>query len=143
MASLFKNVSEYLQAEIKGGQFPGSQYLIAQGGQVVAEGSLGWAVVEPERIPVTVDTIYDLAPLTKPLITSLLAVRFAERGLLDLDAPLSEYLDEFKHQTGDKSRITLKQLLIHTSGLAAWRPLYLEVASADDVPAIIARMPIE
>jgi CubicO group peptidase (beta-lactamase class C family) len=143
MASLFKNISEYLQAEIKGGQFPGAQYLIGQGRQVVAEGSLGWAVVEPERIPASLDTIYDLASLTKPLITSLLAVRFAERGLLDLDAPLSEYLDEFKHQTGDKSRITLKRLLIHTSGLAAWRPLYLEAASADDVPAVIARLPIE
>ncbi|HWP44445.1 MAG TPA: serine hydrolase [Blastocatellia bacterium] len=139
----FNRLSEYLQAEIREGQFPGAQYLIGQDRQVVEEGALGFAVVEPERIPTTADTVYDLASLTKPLITSLLAVRLAERGEIDLDAPLKEYLVEFKDQTGDKGRITLTQLLTHTSGFAAWRPLYLETSSKDDIPAVIARMPIE
>jgi CubicO group peptidase (beta-lactamase class C family) len=143
MTSDFKKVVEFLQAGIREGQFPGAQYLIGQDGKVIAEGVLGLAVVEPEKIAATVDTIYDLASLTKPLITCMLAVRLAERGALDLKAPLGDYLTEFGQQAGDKGRITLTQLLTHTSGLAAWRPLYLEAASADDVPEVIARMPLE
>jgi CubicO group peptidase (beta-lactamase class C family) len=139
----FEKVIEFLQDEIGAGRFPGAQYLIGQNGEVIAEGALGLAVVEPEKIPATADTIYDLASLTKPLVTSLLAERLAEREALDLKAPLGDYLTEFGDRAGEKGRITLAQLLTHTSGLAAWRPLYLEAASVEDVPAAIARMPLE
>ena len=78
-----QRVSRYLQSEIDRGTFPGAQYLIGQSGEVIAADALGWAVTEPERIAVDLDTIYDLASLTKPLITALLAVKLYERGVLD------------------------------------------------------------
>ncbi|HVG18521.1 MAG TPA: serine hydrolase domain-containing protein, partial [Blastocatellia bacterium] len=87
MASSSKRVARYLQSQIARGAFPGAQYVIGEGRKVIEEDALGLAVVEPERIPATVDTIYDLASLTKPLVTSLLAVMCAERGMLDLSAP--------------------------------------------------------
>ena len=78
MAHNSKRVSSFLQSEIKRGTFPGAQYVIGEAGQIVAEESLGLAVVEPERISTTRDTVYDLASLTKPLVTAFLIVKFAE-----------------------------------------------------------------
>src|SRR5215216_2891235 len=125
MASSSKRVSEYLQSQIARGVFPGAQYVIGEDLEIIREGALGLAVVEPERIPASLDTIYDLASLTKPLVTTLLAVIYRERGLIDLSAPIGDYLDEFNDVA--KNRATLIELLTHTSGLPNWKPLYLEV----------------
>lgn len=129
-------ISNYLTPEIARGSFPGAQYLIGEDQRIVAEDALGWAVLEPERIPVTLDTIYDLASLTKPLVTSLLAIMLVERGLLDLGAPLSRYLSEFREEP--LPEITLIGLLTHRSGLPNWRPLYVEAQAREEVPATIA-----
>src|SRR5262245_61825232 len=131
-------ISSYLNTEIAQGSLPGAQYLVGRNLTVVAEDAVGLAVVEPEPIDATLDTIYDMASLTKPLITSLLLMRFVERGELDLDAPLAAYLSEFNER--DKRDITLIQLLTHTSGLPNWRPLYLESANREEVPEAIARI---
>ena len=131
-------ISSFLQSEIARGSLPGAQYVIGEDLRIIAEDALGLAVVEPERIPTTLDTIYDLASLTKPLVTAMLVVRLAERGLLDINAPLARYLTEFNHQ--NKRELTLIQLLTHTSGLPNWRPLYLEALTRDDAPAAIARI---
>ena len=141
MAHSSEILSSYLQSEIERGSFPGAQYIIGEDQQVVAEDALGCALIEPESVPVTLDTIYDMASLTKPLVTALLVTSCAERGILDLKAPLARYLCEF---AGDNSReITLIQLLTHTSGLPNWRPLYLEAQTPSEVPAVIARILLE
>ncbi|HKQ05286.1 MAG TPA: serine hydrolase domain-containing protein [Blastocatellia bacterium] len=128
-------ISTYLESEIARGAFPGAQYVIGEAGHIVFEAALGHAVVEPERIAATLDTIYDLASLTKPLVTALLAVILDERGLWDLRAPAADYLSELRQC---KRRVTLTELLTHTSGLPNWRPLYLETAQPAAVPAYIA-----
>lgn len=131
-----------MQTEIARGTFPGAQYAAGEDGDLVLEGAFGFASVEPERIQVARNTIYDLASLTKPLVTALLASIFVERGLLDFDAPVSIYLSEF-HSASEKDwsqQATVTHLLTHTSGLPAWRPLYLEAESRDEVPASIARI---
>lgn len=137
MTHTSKRLSEYLRAEIARGAFPGAQYAVGERGEIVAEDALGFAVAEPERIAVTVDTIYDLASLTKPLVTCLLTVLLAERGVIDWRAPLGQYLAEFNDER--RRRLTLKHLLTHVSGLPNWRPLYLEVSDPKDAPAYIAR----
>jgi CubicO group peptidase (beta-lactamase class C family) len=140
MALASERVSNFLRSQIERSIFPGAQYVIGEEGEVVAEDAVGWAVIAPERISVNLNTIYDLASLTKPLVTALLAVILAERGLLDLRAPLAEYLSEFDRE--DKRHITLTHLFTHSSALPAWRALYLETTVAEVVPAI-ARMPLE
>lgn len=141
MANSSEIISSYLQSEIARGSFPGAQYIIGEDQQILAEDALGCALVEPERVPATLDTIYDIASLTKPLVTALLVMSFAERGILDLKAPLARYLREFADD--DKREITLIQLLTHTSGLPNWRPLYLEAQTRAEVPAVIARILLE
>ncbi len=74
-----------------------------------------------ERVPVTVDTPFDLASLTK-LFTSVAAVQQIERGTLGMDARVGAYLPEFT--AAAEHGITVRQLLTHTSGLRPELPLY-------------------
>jgi CubicO group peptidase (beta-lactamase class C family) len=109
---------------------------VAENGQAVFTGALGNAVREPEQIPASLNTIYDLASLTKPLVTGLLCARFVDAGDLKLDSAVADYLPDFNRS--NKSAITVRQLLTHTSGLPAWRPLYLLAQDKDKVIAAIA-----
>jgi CubicO group peptidase (beta-lactamase class C family) len=112
-----------LTGRIEAGDFPSAVYLIAENGKTIFADALGDAVREPESHPATLHTIYDLASLTKPLITGLLCAQLVERGELVLDNPIADYLPEF--EIPDKNAITIRHLLTHSSGLSAWRPLYL------------------
>ncbi|MDQ3684263.1 MAG: beta-lactamase family protein, partial [Acidobacteriota bacterium] len=118
-----ESISALLGERVAAGDFASAVYLIAQNGRVGASGALGDAVREPERRAATLDTIYDLASLTKPLLTGLLAALLYERGALNPHERLAHYLPEFARD--DKATITVRQLLTHTSGLTAWRPLYI------------------
>jgi CubicO group peptidase (beta-lactamase class C family) len=124
-----EQLSSLLQTHIDAGEFPSAVYLVAERDQIVYEDALGHSVVEPYRIANKLDTIYDLASLTKPLVTTLLCARRIELGELTLDSSVSHYLAEFDRT--DKQIITIRELLTHTSGLPAWRPLYL---LAEDEP---------
>ena len=71
--------------------------------------------VAPRHEPMTEDTIFDAASLTKVLATTPAIMLLAERGLVNIDAPAQLYLPEFHH--GGAEAITVRQLLTHTSGL--------------------------
>lgn len=116
-------ISAFLSQRIEAGDFPSAVYLVAQGDSVIFSDAIGYSVVEPYRIASTTQTIYDLASLTKPLITGLLCCRRIELGELTLDSSVAHYLPEFDRT--DKHMITIRELLTHTSGLPAWRPVYL------------------
>ncbi|HKO96660.1 MAG TPA: serine hydrolase domain-containing protein [Pyrinomonadaceae bacterium] len=136
------SISTFLAERISAGDFPSAVYLVAEHGQPKFADALGRAVVEPQAIPATLDTIYDLASLTKPLITGLICARRLEAGELTLDSSISHYLPEFDR--ADKQRITLRHLLTHSSGLPAWRPLYiLANGNIDRVLAAIANLDLE
>jgi CubicO group peptidase (beta-lactamase class C family) len=119
-----QTISSLLKDRIDAGDFPSAVYLVAERGEIIFAEALGDAVHEPRRIPATLDTIYDLASLTKPLVTGLLCARRLESGKLTLDHPVARYLPEFDRP--DKQMITVRQLLTHTSGLPAWHPLYVD-----------------
>ena len=112
-----------LRGRIEAGDFPSAVYLVSEHGQAIFADALGDAVREPERRSATTDTIYDLASLTKPLVTSLLCAQRVQSGQLTLDSVMANYLPEFDRP--DKRLTTVRQLLTHTSGLPAWRPLYI------------------
>lgn len=137
-----EQLSALLQEHIDAGEFPSAVYLVAERGQIVYEDALGYSVVEPYRLANKIDTIYDLASLTKPLITTLLCARRIEPGELTLDSSVSHYLAEFDRT--DKQMITIRELLTHTSGLPAWRPIYLVAEDQPDRAAgAIANLDLE
>ena len=112
-----------LAERISAGDFPSAVYLIAEKGQAVFADALGHAVLDPYRIIASLNTIYDLASLTKPLVTGMLCAQLIEKGELTLDSAVAHYLPEFDRT--DRHMITVRELLTHTSGLPAWRPLYI------------------
>jgi CubicO group peptidase (beta-lactamase class C family) len=135
-------ISSMLAERIEAGDFPSAVYVVAERGRVRFADALGDAVREPDPRPATLETIYDLASLTKPLVTGLLAARRVERGELELNGAVSDYLKEF--DTDEKRAITVRHLLTHTSGLPAWRPLYLLTEGGPErVLDTIAAEPLE
>lgn len=97
------------------GAFPGCAWALSRPDGTHLSGFLGEACLEPERIPVMEGTLFDLASLTKPLCTALLALRAWGDGELDLHAPVR----------GPRSRaFSMMDLLRHEAGFPAWVPLY-------------------
>src|SRR5256886_1386623 len=129
------NISAMLLSRIDSGDFPSAVYVVAEHRCAVFTDALGDAVREPESRAATLETIYDLASLTKPLVTGVLCAQLVELGELTLDSSVANYLLEFDRP--DKNRITIRELLAHTSGLPAWRPLYLLAVEKDGALASI------
>lgn len=137
-----EEISAYLSERIAAGDFPSAVYLVAEAGRVRLSDALGSAVREPFEHAATLDTIYDLASLTKPLITGLLSARRVEAGELKLDEEVRHYLPEF--DVADKRTIKVRHLLTHTSGLPAWRPLYITTGGRkEETISVIAGEPLE
>lgn len=135
-------LADFLRHHVDAGDFPGASWLVAEEGRVLAEGSTGLAVLTPERVEASPETLYDLASLTKPLAGSLLAALLEEEGLLALDDPLGRHLPGWTPE-GPASSITLLDLLTHRSGLPAWRPLYLHASDRAGCVAWLAQQPLE
>ena len=103
-------------------EFPSASYALRRRGKLQALGAHGWAVLEPNREPATVQTVYDVASLTKLLCTALLCGIAVENRALKLDAKASSFLPELKGSAAGSA--SLSALLTHTAGLPAWMPLY-------------------
>ena len=130
------DISTLLRSRIDAGDFASAVYVVAENGAAVFADAQGDAVRQPETHAATLETIYDLASLTKPLVTGLLCARLVESGKLMLDTSVAQYLPEFDRP--DKHHITVRELLTHTSGLPAWRPLYLIANEKEGALAAIA-----
>ena len=110
------------------GVFPGGALLVRVRGETAHLSFHGRRSLEPPGGPVNALTCFDLASLTKVLATTPLVLLAIQRGLLALDTPVHRVLEDFAGQ--GREAVTVRMLLEHSSGLAAWRPYYSEVASA-------------
>ncbi len=136
-----EKISEFLQERIEAKDFPSAVYLVAEKGEIIFTDALGFAVVEPEKIKAKTDTIYDLASLTKPLVTGLLCAKLIERGEINLNDKIAEYFIEF--DTKEKREITVENLLTHASGFTAWLPFYSIADSKSQILNLIASQNLE
>jgi CubicO group peptidase (beta-lactamase class C family) len=135
-----RDLESLIDEGIAAGAFPGAVALIARGALVGWQAARGDAEVTPRRRPTTLDTIYDLASLTKVTAALPVALSFYEQGRFALDDPVSTVVPEFTG--GERTAVTFRHLLAHTSGLPAWRALYLEASSRDAMLAAICRTPL-
>lgn len=113
----FANIDSVARQEIASGGFPGAVILVGRQGKVVYRKAFGFRSVVPQRQPMTEDTIFDLASLTKVVATTTAVMQLVDAGRLSLDAPVGRYWPEFNRN--GKRPITIRQLLTHTSGLRA------------------------
>lgn len=119
---------------------PGAVAMVRHRGASVLHEALGNAAIEPTSRPMQLDTVFDLASLTKPLITTPLVLMLVERGLLGLDDSIGRYLAEL---AGAKwASLTIRRLLTHSSGLPAWSPTYAAGRGHRAVLQAIADLPL-
>lgn len=108
-------VDSVIQTAIDNHEIPGSVLLVGHDGQVVYRKAYGMRSLEPTRSAMTVDTVFDIASLTKVVATTTAAMQLMEQGKLRLNDPVVKYIPEFG-QNG-KGDITVRDLMTHYSGL--------------------------
>jgi beta-glucosidase-like glycosyl hydrolase/CubicO group peptidase (beta-lactamase class C family) len=114
--------AEVVEAGIEAGTAPGAVALVARRGEIVLERAFGRLSYDDDAAPATRETLYDIASLTKVVVTTTLAMILYERGLLDLDARITSYVPEF--HGGEKDLVSVRDLLAHSGGLLWWTDLY-------------------
>src|SRR5579884_422974 len=102
-------------------QLPGAVVEVVHRGKVVFRRAYGFRSLEPTKTPMTADTVFDLASLTKPLATATSAMILIEQGKLRLADPVAHYWPAFGAH--GKAKITVEELFLHTSGLVPDNPV--------------------
>lgn len=113
--SKFAAIDDLVGESIAHGQTPGAVVLIGHDGRVVFRKAYGQRSLEPTREAMTLDTVFDMASLTKPLMTATAVMQLCEQGKISFNDPVAKYLPEFA--ANGKQDITIRQLLTHYSGL--------------------------
>jgi CubicO group peptidase (beta-lactamase class C family) len=123
----FRDAFGILEKAIAARAFPACSLAVSLRGEVVAHQAFGRFTYDPASPKVTTASLFDLASLTKIVATTAMAMILYERGLLDLEAPVTAIIPEFGGTGCDSSRreITLRMLLAHSSGLPAYEKLFL------------------
>lgn len=140
-----------LEKAIAARAFPGASIAITHQGHLIALKALGRFTYESDaagappfsrslrELPVQIGTLFDLASLTKVVATTTTAMILYQRGLLDLEAPVSAVVPEFVSGSPEPKRdsrrqeVTFRMLLAHSSGLPAHEKLYLNARTRDEL----------
>ena len=103
-----------VQAAVREGVIPGAVLIVGHDGKIVHRKAYGNRALLPVKEPMTVDTIFDIASLTKVVATTPSVMKLFEQGKIRINDPVTAYLPEFQN---GKSDITVRDLLTHFSGL--------------------------
>src|SRR6059058_3702180 len=110
-------IDDAVAAALNRGDCPGAVVLVVHGDEVVFRKAYGNRSLHPDRVPMTADTVFDMASLTKPVATATSAFVLIEQGKLRLSEKVATYWQEFA--ANGKAEVTIEHLLTHTSGLTA------------------------
>lgn len=116
----FTGVDEAARDAVASGEIPGVVVLVGRGDDTLYHRAWGWRTLVPTPVPMTIDTIFDIASLTKPLGTAIAIMALVERGAIKLEAPLGRYLREFRGRSFEQ--VTIQRVLTHSAGFPALPP---------------------
>ncbi|MBS4218756.1 beta-lactamase family protein [Bacillus sp. FJAT-49711] len=119
-----EEVIRFLQKEIDLENIPGAAIYISHKGTSILEEVVGYRALAPKKEPMQIDTVFDLASLTKIVTTMTASLQLLDKGEIRLDDPVSYFFPEFNEN--GKEEVRIRHLLTHTSGLPAHRPFYEE-----------------
>jgi serine-type D-Ala-D-Ala carboxypeptidase len=134
----FETVQRACLAAVEEGVAPGFVLAVELEGQLLFREAFGARQISPRALPTHADTVYDVASLTKAVVTSVLCMQEVGTGRLSLDGPVAEGLPELSGPGRDA--ITWRQLLAHASGLPAYRPFWRRVAEAPSSRLAVAQL---
>jgi len=133
-------IAEIVDEAMISGKIPGAVVLIGNQGKIVYRQAFGNRAIEPKKLPMGLDTIFDLGSLTKVIATTTALMQLMEKGKLRLEDRVAAHWPEFK--ANGKEEITVRQLLTHYSGLRSTLDLKPEWSSyATALKMIIAEKP--
>jgi CubicO group peptidase (beta-lactamase class C family) len=119
----FKTLDYFLDSCVKDKKIPGCVCWVGNKNDTLFFEAYGHAQIAPRTKEMAKYTVFDVASITKPMVTAFSTMLLHERGLLQLDSRVGDALPLLKKSaSADK---TIRQLLAHTSGLASWYPTYL------------------
>ena len=133
----FSSAFGILEKAIAARVFPACSIAVTFGGELAALKAFGRFTYDPASPEVTTASIFDLASLTKVVATTAMAMILYERGLLDLEAPVTAIVPEFAGASDEhdprRREVTLRMLLAHSSGLPAYEKLFLRAKTREDL----------
>jgi beta-N-acetylhexosaminidase len=141
-ARLLARIDSIIVWHIDRGAAPGAALAIGRRGGLVRLRGYGNIDLRPGFAPVTDSTLYDMASITKVVATTTAVMMLVNDGVLDLDDPVRKHIPEWRGN-GSKNAVTLRHLLLHTSGLSAYGPLWRELRGRDQYRRRIAGMSLE
>jgi len=108
-------IEEIVSKAIRSGQIPGAVVLIGNRDKIFFRRAFGYRSLVPDKLPMTIDTIFDVSSLTKVIATTTALMQLTENGKLRFEGAVAEYWPEFK--SNGKESITVRELMTHYSGL--------------------------
>jgi serine-type D-Ala-D-Ala carboxypeptidase len=135
----FAAATQFLDSAIAAGSAPGAVLGVSYHGQWFIHGT-GRLGLDDPTVPDS-STIYDLASLTKVIGLTTAMMIAVDSELIDLDAPIQRYVPAFTGR--HKKSVTVRHLLVHASGLPAWRPLFRETVTREDALTLADTTPLD
>ncbi|MEX2601486.1 MAG: serine hydrolase [Balneolaceae bacterium] len=132
-------VDQIMQEAIQDSVFPGGVIAVVKDGVLVWHKGYGYHNYEKNREVVSSD-VYDIASLTKVMSTTTAIMKLVEEGRIDLDDRVSDYISEYQEE--EKNRVTIRHLLLHTSGLPAFRIYIDRIRAREDLLEAVKNEPL-
>ncbi|MDU7652440.1 MAG: serine hydrolase, partial [Clostridium sp.] len=140
-------IDDLVNENIKNGTFPGGVVLVAKDGKIVYEKAFGGSqkydmgkeLEKPRKT--SVETIYDLASVTKVMATTQAIMKLSYEGKLDVNDKVIKHIPEFGKN--GKENVKIKDLLTHTSGLTPWKPTFYYASTPEEELKFICDLPLE
>jgi uncharacterized protein YbbC (DUF1343 family)/CubicO group peptidase (beta-lactamase class C family) len=115
-AATLSHLDDAIRATIRAGNAPGAVCIVGHKGRIVYRKAFGYRSLEPEKRPMTVDTVFDLASLTKVTATAPSIMKLIEAGKLTLRTDIEDVWPAYAAE--GKGNITIRQFLTHSAGLS-------------------------
>jgi CubicO group peptidase (beta-lactamase class C family) len=134
-------VDRVIEAAVAARAFPGAVVAVGKDGVLAHLKALGHLSYDADAPAVQTDTLYDLASLTKVIVTTTMAMILVDEGKLDITKPVSVFVPGFRG--GARDKVTVLHLLTHSSGLAAFGPLWKEIQGKEAYARRLETMELE
>lgn len=133
----FSPVDNIIEDAIRNRTFPSAVLVVGSSKGIIYQNAFGRLTYDDDAKATSLNTIYDLASVTKVIATTAAIMKLYDDNLIDINAPVAAYIPEFANN--DKLDITVLNLLLHNSGLTAWTPFYQDInmTSAEKVKEAI------
>ncbi|MBK9392332.1 MAG: beta-lactamase family protein [Bacteroidetes bacterium] len=147
-SGLNRTIDSILQKQVDLDKIPGAVIIIKKDGKIITRKAYGYAmkydfnhslIKKPEKM--SVRHMFDIASLTKVIGTTTSIMLLHDKGLLNIDDPVFKYVKAF--DTPEKKRITIRNLLTHTSGIYEWYPMYYRASQKEECFRLISDLPLK